>query len=55
MPGYFNNITSLKVNQLSVLDRPREKLQLKGRDVLSEAELIAVLINSGSRGESAVE
>ncbi|MBT4774247.1 MAG: DNA repair protein RadC [Crocinitomicaceae bacterium] len=55
MPGYFNNTTSLKVNQLSVLDRPREKLQLKGRDVLSEAELIAVLINSGSRGESAVD
>jgi len=55
MQAFPKKISSLKVNQLSVLDRPREKLQLKGRDVLSEAELIAVLINSGSKGESAVD
>ncbi|MBO3699205.1 DNA repair protein RadC [Roseivirga sp. E12] len=36
-------------------DRPREKLQLKGKAVLSEAELIAILIGSGSRTHSAVE
>ena len=36
-------------------DRPREKLLLKGRTVLSDAELIAILIGSGSRNESAVE
>ncbi|MDN3724324.1 DNA repair protein RadC [Aequorivita sp. SDUM287046] len=35
-------------------DRPREKLLLKGRAVLSDAELIAILIGSGSRNESAV-
>ncbi len=36
-------------------DRPREKLALKGKSVLSDAELIAILIGSGSRNESAVE
>lgn len=35
-------------------DRPREKLLLKGRIALSDAELIAILISSGSRNESAV-
>ncbi len=35
-------------------DRPREKLLLKGRAALSDAELIAILIGSGSRNESAV-
>jgi len=35
-------------------DRPREKLMLKGRFALSDAELVAILIASGSRNESAV-
>ena len=35
-------------------DRPREKLMEKGRHVLTEAELIAILIGSGSRDETAV-
>ncbi len=35
-------------------DRPREKLITKGKAVLSDAELIAILIGSGSRNESAV-
>jgi DNA repair protein RadC len=36
-------------------DKPREKLMLKGKQALSDAELIAVLIGSGSRNESAVD
>jgi DNA repair protein RadC len=36
-------------------DRPREKLILHGRRHLSDAELIAILIGSGSRNESAVD
>ena len=36
-------------------DRPREKLFQKGADALSDAELLAILIGSGSRDESAVE
>lgn len=36
-------------------DKPREKLLLNGRRSLSDAELIAILIGSGSREESAVD
>ena len=36
-------------------DKPREKLMLKGKQALSDAELIAILIGSGSRNESAVQ
>lgn len=35
-------------------DRPREKLLLKSASALSDAELIAILLGSGSRNESAV-
>tara|TARA_R110000868_G_scaffold34211_2_gene123627 strand:- start:934 stop:1632 length:699 start_codon:yes stop_codon:yes gene_type:complete len=36
-------------------DRPREKFSSKGRSALSDAELIAILIGSGNRQESAVD
>lgn len=36
-------------------DRPREKLRDKGKSVLSDAELLAILIGSGNRRESAVD
>lgn len=36
-------------------DRPREKLLAKGKTSLSHAELIAILIGSGNRTETAVE
>ena len=35
-------------------DRPREKMLLKGKQALSDAELLAILIGSGTYGESAV-
>src|ERR1700760_2044780 len=35
--------------------RPREKLSAQGRRALTDAELIAILIGSGSRNETAVE
>jgi DNA repair protein RadC len=35
-------------------DKPREKLMAKGKTALSDAELIAILIGSGSRNETAV-
>jgi len=35
-------------------DRPREKMLLKGKHSLSDAELIAILLGSGTPGESAV-
>jgi DNA repair protein RadC len=36
-------------------DRPREKFMLKGKQTLSDAELIAILISSGNPEETAVE
>lgn len=47
--------TSFSIKHWSEDDRPREKLLHKGRAALSDAELVAILIGSGSRNESAVE
>lgn len=46
---------SFSIKNWSDDDKPREKLVQKGRSVLSDAELVAILIGSGSRNESAVE
>lgn len=47
--------TSFSIKHWSEDDRPREKLLNKGRAALSDAELVAILIGSGNREESAVE
>ncbi|WMJ75031.1 DNA repair protein RadC [Cytophagaceae bacterium ABcell3] len=47
--------TSLKIPSWAEEDRPREKLLLKGRNALSDAELIAILIGSGTVSMSAVD
>ena len=47
--------TSIKISELAEEDRPREKLLLKGRSSLSDAELIAILIGSGTPTVSAVD
>lgn len=44
----------LTIKSWALDDRPREKLLAKGKNVLSDAELIAILIGSGNREESAV-
>ena len=46
--------TSLSIKNWSEDDRPREKMLVKGKSALSDAELIAILIGSGNRDESAV-
>lgn len=45
---------SFSIKKWSLDDRPREKLLNKGKDVLTNAELVAILIGSGNREESAV-
>jgi DNA repair protein RadC len=45
----------LNIKNWSPEDRPREKLLLKGTSALSDAELIAILLGSGTRKISAVE
>jgi DNA repair protein RadC len=46
---------SLKITDWAVEDRPREKLIQKGISSLSDAELLAILICSGTREKSAVD
>ena len=45
----------LNINQWAEEDRPREKMASLGAEALSNAELLAILIGSGSTKESAVE
>ena len=45
----------LTIKLLAEEDRPREKLLLKGRANLTDAELIAILIGSGNKEQTAVE
>ena len=45
----------LTIREWSEDDRPREKMLRKGTSSLSDAELLAILIGSGNRDESAVE
>lgn len=47
--------TKLNINQWAEEDRPREKLMALGAEALSNAELLAILIGSGSTKETAVE
>jgi DNA repair protein RadC len=46
---------TLNIKSWAEGDRPREKLLLNGRHTLTDAELIAILIRSGSKNISAVE
>ncbi len=48
-------LPSFSIKHWSDDDRPREKMVRKGKSILSDAELIAILIGSGSKDESAVE
>lgn len=45
---------NLSIKQWAEEDRPREKLLNKGKHILTEAELLAILLGSGSREETAV-
>lgn len=47
--------TTLTIKDWAVEDRPREKLLKKGVQSLSDAEIIALLIGSGTKNETAVE
>lgn len=51
----MDEYTNLKIKDWAVEDRPREKLLKKGINSLSEAEIIAILIGSGTKNKSAVE
>lgn len=45
----------MKINDWALSDRPREKMMANGADSLSEAELLAIIINTGHKGLNAVD
>jgi DNA repair protein RadC len=45
----------MAISDWPVAERPRERLLAKGASILSDAELLAVLLRTGLRGKSAVE
>lgn len=49
------SLNSFSIKNWSQDDQPREKLRDKGKSSLSDAELVAIVIGSGSRNESAVD
>ena len=51
MPEYKN----LRIKDLALEDRPREKLLASGKNSLSNAELLAILLGSGNTSESALD
>ncbi len=52
LPRLYNN--NLPITAWAEADRPREKLLRQGRKSLSDAELLAILLGSGSRSQTAV-
>jgi len=50
-----SNKSSTSIKNWAVGDRPREKLLSKGKESLSDSELVAILLNSGSGKESAID
>ncbi|WP_209330504.1 RadC family protein [Lunatimonas salinarum] len=51
----MDHFSSIPISHLAEEDRPREKLLLKGKSSLTDAELIAILIGSGTKSMSAVD
>jgi len=51
----MKEVERISIKNWNENDKPREKLALKGKSVLSDSELLAILISSGSKLESAVE
>jgi len=51
----MDNLSRVTIKAWAEADRPREKLVERGRRALTDSELLAILIGSGSRDESAVE
>lgn len=52
----MDNYTShIPISKWAEDDRPREKMEIKGRHALSDTELLAILISTGTRNESALD
>ena len=49
-PGY-----RLMLREMAADERPREKLKLRGSAALSDGELLAIILNTGLRGETVTD
>ena len=50
-----DNIRHINIKALAENDRPREKFSASGRHTLSDAELIAIILRTGNRTETAIQ
>lgn len=52
---FFSPTMSSRIRELPSDDRPREKLSLRGANALSDSELLAILLRTGTQGCNAIE
>ena len=52
---YLNQRKGKSIKLWAVEERPREKMEMRGRKHLSDAELLGIIIGTGSHEESAVD
>ena len=45
----------MRIKDISKWERPRERFRIKGADVLSDAELLAIVLQKGTRNENVVD
>src|SRR3989338_2727834 len=45
----------MKLKEIALEQRPRERLRFKGADSLSDAELLAILLQNGRHGENVID
>ena len=55
MTTYQTPTLGLRIQDMGLSERPREKMRLHGARSLSDAELLAVIIGNGKRGVSALD
>ena len=48
-------MVALKIKEIALEQRPRERLKFKGTDSLSDAELLAIILQNGSHGENVID
>jgi len=51
----MSNSLIMRIHDIPKENRPRERLKLHGVDVLSNAELLAVVLQKGHKGENVVD
>ncbi|MFH1388392.1 MAG: UPF0758 domain-containing protein, partial [Patescibacteria group bacterium] len=48
-------VKKLKISEIPLVDRPREKMKAKGAQNLKDAELLAILLGTGYQGKNVIE